>query len=267
MSPLERPTPSPGLYVLFDPIACFLDADNPQPTSEGPISLIFLQGPATNVVPIGTIVESAANTGTFVWTPSTDLAAASEGYAIKIVDLATGNFQYTTQFGISNNKVEAKPSPAPEPVAPVATPVATPETKPSSVHVAEPVAPTIVNKAPTVEKVEPKVTFSTLYETVTSCNCEGSEPTGIPTGQSADKPTGQSADKPTGQSADKPADKPAGKPATPIYNNGTAPAPTGYVSPNSTVSKPITPLFTGAAAQVQVGGAVVAVVAVMGMFF
>lgn len=64
---------------------------------------MLLQGPSTNVVPIGCIVDNTPNNGKFVWTPSTALVPDGDhNYGLKIIADPTGEFQYSTQFGISN---------------------------------------------------------------------------------------------------------------------------------------------------------------------
>ncbi|MCJ1337196.1 hypothetical protein MMC09_002478 [Bachmanniomyces sp. S44760] len=74
-----------------------------QPTSPGPVTLLLLKGPSTNVIPIATIASGIHNTGSFEWTPSTDLQASDKkGYGIKLIDDKTKAYQYSVQFGISN---------------------------------------------------------------------------------------------------------------------------------------------------------------------
>jgi len=82
------------------------------------VTLVLLRGPSTNVVPIATIVEDTPNTGSYVWTPSTSLQDDVTGYGIQMIDDATGKFQYTTQFGVSNKAgPPASSSAAPAPPA------------------------------------------------------------------------------------------------------------------------------------------------------
>jgi len=70
------------------------------------------------VVPIDTIVEDTPNTGSYVWAPSTSLQDDVTGYGIQLIDDATGQYQYTTQFGISNKAgPPASSSAAPAPPA------------------------------------------------------------------------------------------------------------------------------------------------------
>ena len=54
------------------------------------------------MVPIACITESIPNTGKFVWTPSTSLEPDVTHYGLQIIVDGTGEYQYSTQFGISN---------------------------------------------------------------------------------------------------------------------------------------------------------------------
>ncbi|CAG8049441.1 unnamed protein product [Penicillium nalgiovense] len=71
------------------------------PTTTGPISLVLLRGPSTNVVPLKTLAESIPNSGEFKWTPGSDLEADTTHYGLLLVVEGTGQYQYSTQFGIS----------------------------------------------------------------------------------------------------------------------------------------------------------------------
>ncbi|KAF2168389.1 hypothetical protein M409DRAFT_21140 [Zasmidium cellare ATCC 36951] len=79
------------------------------PTTKGTVTLVLLKGPSSNAVPQYPIVEKTDNDGSYVWTPSKDLAPSegAEGYGIQLIDDATGQYQYTTQFGISNPDYKA----------------------------------------------------------------------------------------------------------------------------------------------------------------
>jgi hypothetical protein len=74
------------------------------------VSLLLLKGPATNVVKFGpSLAEGIANGGSFLWTPAADLettAGAPLGYGLQIIDDITGQYQYSTQFGISAGNCE-----------------------------------------------------------------------------------------------------------------------------------------------------------------
>jgi len=73
------------------------------PTTSGTVSIQLLQGPSTNVLPLGPqLVQGWANTGTYSWTPSADLAPDVTHYGLQIISDADGTFQYSVQFGISN---------------------------------------------------------------------------------------------------------------------------------------------------------------------
>jgi len=73
------------------------------PTTQDTVTLLLLRGPSNNVVPLYPIVEGIANTGTYDWTPSLDLQPDTTGYGIQLICDDTGAYQYSTQFGISND--------------------------------------------------------------------------------------------------------------------------------------------------------------------
>ncbi|GAB7363237.1 hypothetical protein MBLNU230_g3519t1 [Neophaeotheca triangularis] len=73
------------------------------PTTEGTVTLVLLKGPSENAIPQYAIVEGAENNGSYAWTPSSDLEpTGTRGYGIQLIDDETGQYQYTTQFGIEN---------------------------------------------------------------------------------------------------------------------------------------------------------------------
>ncbi|KAL2822554.1 Ser-Thr-rich glycosyl-phosphatidyl-inositol-anchored membrane family-domain-containing protein [Aspergillus granulosus] len=75
------------------------------PTTEGEISLVLLRGPSTNVVPLYALAENIPNSGSYVWTPSTDLEDDVTHYGLLLVVETgpnKGAYQYSTQFGVSN---------------------------------------------------------------------------------------------------------------------------------------------------------------------
>jgi hypothetical protein len=67
--------------------------------------VLLLKGPATNVVKFGpSLAEGISNSGSLAWTPAADLEltnGAPLGYGIQIIDDVTGQYQYSTQFGLS----------------------------------------------------------------------------------------------------------------------------------------------------------------------
>ncbi|KAL9006946.1 MAG: hypothetical protein Q9188_000322 [Gyalolechia gomerana] len=75
------------------------------PTTTGTVSIVLLRGPSTNVQPIGCLVDNIANSGKFVWTPSSSLEADVTHYGIQIIVSGTGQYQYSTQFGVSNDAI------------------------------------------------------------------------------------------------------------------------------------------------------------------
>jgi hypothetical protein len=72
--------------------------------------LIQNQGPPTNLALQNVIVEMTPNNGKYSWTPSADIepsdsSAPAKGYGIQLIvdnGAEKGQYQYTTQFGISN---------------------------------------------------------------------------------------------------------------------------------------------------------------------
>ncbi|KAI9773050.1 MAG: hypothetical protein M1840_008170 [Geoglossum simile] len=72
------------------------------PTTTGPVTILLLRGPSNNVVPIETLVEHLDNTGTYAWTPSLSLEDDVTHYGLQLIVEATGQYQYSVQFGISN---------------------------------------------------------------------------------------------------------------------------------------------------------------------
>lgn len=72
-----------------------------KPTTTGPISLVLLRGPSENVQPLKTLAEKIENTGEFKWTPGSDLTPDTTHYGLLLVVEGTGQYQYSTQFGLS----------------------------------------------------------------------------------------------------------------------------------------------------------------------
>jgi hypothetical protein len=75
------------------------------------ISLLLLRGPSSNVVPLGApLAEGIPNSGSFVWTPASTLEADTTHYGLQLIDDVTGQYQYSTQFGISKDLCEVEVS-------------------------------------------------------------------------------------------------------------------------------------------------------------
>ncbi|KAI9801902.1 MAG: hypothetical protein M1833_002216 [Piccolia ochrophora] len=80
----------------------------PKPTTPGTVTLLLLRGPSENVKPLFPIAEKIPNQGSYIWTPGQDLEPDTTRYGIQLIVDETGAYQYTSQFGISNN--DYKPS-------------------------------------------------------------------------------------------------------------------------------------------------------------
>lgn len=99
-APEGNPISAPGLGSIVPVGQPF--SINWVPTTQGTVTLVLLKGPSSNAVPQYAIAENIPNSGSYSWTPKDDLAPGSTGYGIQLIDDATGAYQYTTQFGISN---------------------------------------------------------------------------------------------------------------------------------------------------------------------
>jgi hypothetical protein len=132
------------------------------PTSKGKVSIVLLRGPSTNVKPIATLAEVIPNSGKFEWTPSTSLEPDVTHYGLEIIVEGTGQYQYSTQFGIKKaeqNEGETEPSyptEAPEPTYPTyptdAPEPTSAEPEPTS---EEPTYPSYPTDAPEPTSAEP----------------------------------------------------------------------------------------------------------------
>lgn len=98
-TPKGNPIFTPGLHDI-------VPVDKPyqikwNPTTQGTVTLVLLHGPADNAVPLYPIVEKIPNNGKYMWTPSEKLQPSNgdTGYGIQLICDATGQYQYTTQFG------------------------------------------------------------------------------------------------------------------------------------------------------------------------
>lgn len=122
-----------------------------EPTTKGPVSLVLLRGPSNNVQPIDTLADSVENSGHFEWTPSTDLEPDTTHYGLLLVVEGSGQYQYSTQFGVKNEKSSTSASftsavSSGPPV--IQTPVAT--AAPSSSAAATPAASSTLTSIPVV---------------------------------------------------------------------------------------------------------------------
>lgn len=156
-----------------------------EPTTPNTVSVLLLKGPATNVVKFGpSLAEGIPNGGSLKWTPASDLEVTPgpNGYGLQIIDDVTGQYQYSTQFGISKGNCEDKPAesspaaaPAPaKPSAPAALPEH--ETKPANEYPAE--AP-VSSEAPAYHVPQSsKVAYPTVapYPTTVAVHTSGAVP-------------------------------------------------------------------------------------------
>ncbi|KAF1955005.1 hypothetical protein CC80DRAFT_493376 [Byssothecium circinans] len=105
-TPVGEPTGNPITRPLNEIVpACKPFSIEWTPTTSNKVSLVLLKGPSNNVVPLNAIVEGIANSGKFTWTPDAALEATTTptGYGLQIIDDVNGQYQYSTQFGISKD--------------------------------------------------------------------------------------------------------------------------------------------------------------------
>lgn len=106
-APVGNPSGNPITRPLNEVVpACKPFTITWQPTTPNTVSVLLLKGPSTNVVKFGpSLAEGIANSGSLAWTPASSLEATEgpNGYGIQIIDDVTGQYQYSTQFGISKD--------------------------------------------------------------------------------------------------------------------------------------------------------------------
>lgn len=144
-------------------------------TSQGTVTLLFLKGPSTNVIPQFAIAEQIANSGSYTWQVPSDIAAGESGYGLQIIVDATGDYQYSTQFGVIND-------------GKVSSSAVSSSTAASSSSVAPPAGTGYASGAGTKAVTSGSVVYETSYETKTDCSCTSTgvvtpaAPTGTATG-------------------------------------------------------------------------------------
>jgi hypothetical protein len=109
--PKGNPISQPGLNTIVPVDQSFTITWDP--TTQGTVSLVLLKGPAENLIPVYAIAEKIENSGSYTWEPKSTLepSEGAKGYGIQLIDDKTGQYQYTTQFGISNDHYsQAAPS-------------------------------------------------------------------------------------------------------------------------------------------------------------
>ncbi|KAF1846358.1 uncharacterized protein K460DRAFT_286405 [Cucurbitaria berberidis CBS 394.84] len=128
-APVGEPTGNPITKPVNEVVpACKPFTITWQPTTPNTVSILLLKGPPTNVKKFGpSLAEGIANSGSLTWTPPSDLEPTTghTGYGLQLIDDVTGQYQYSTQFGISNEGC-AVVSGSGSSGYPVATPTPTP---------------------------------------------------------------------------------------------------------------------------------------------
>jgi len=110
--PTGNPILKPGLAEQVPAGVAYTITRTPTTPKTDLIELILLRGPSTNVKPIATIAAGIPNSGTYSWTPSTALENDVTHYGLQLIVESTGQYQYSTQFGISNPKYSSVSSSA-----------------------------------------------------------------------------------------------------------------------------------------------------------
>lgn len=175
-APVGEPAGNPITRPLNEVVpACKAFTITWQPTTTNTVSLLLLRGPSTNVVPIQTLAEGINNSGSFAWTPASSLEADTTHYGLQLIDDVTGQYQYSTQFGISKEDcavVAPSSSPAPAPssspagyVAPSSSPAGYPVKSSSAagypVASSSSVKPSVIAPYPTTVQTVPTYVAST----------------------------------------------------------------------------------------------------------
>lgn len=142
------------------------------PTTTGTVSIWLLRGPSTNVQPIATLATSIPNLGEFTWIPSTTLQDDTTHYGLIIIVDGTGQYQYSTQFGIKNDAVASSSSSA---VASSSTAAITTSSSASvSVSVSIPVSSSTVSSASSISVVA-STTHAEAVETTSTSSASAVE--------------------------------------------------------------------------------------------
>lgn len=65
------------------------------PTTKGNVALVLLKGPSDDAVIYSTIADSIDNSGSYLWTPSSELSpnTTGYGYGIELIVEKTGEYQ------------------------------------------------------------------------------------------------------------------------------------------------------------------------------
>ncbi|KAH7085908.1 hypothetical protein BKA63DRAFT_28667 [Paraphoma chrysanthemicola] len=93
-----------------------------QPTTNSTVSLTLLRGALGNSVIVATLAGRIPNSGVYIWTPESNLEADASLYLIQLTDDATGEYQISSQFGISKGPECASMSDPIPPASPTPSP-------------------------------------------------------------------------------------------------------------------------------------------------
>ncbi|MCJ1436843.1 hypothetical protein MMC27_006225 [Xylographa pallens] len=91
---------TPGLNQIVPAGAPFNVTWNP--TTNSTVDLVLCHGPSSNCVDMLAIATNVPNTGSYLWSPPLSIQPDTSHYGIQLIVDATGAYQYTDQFGISN---------------------------------------------------------------------------------------------------------------------------------------------------------------------
>ncbi|MCJ1291705.1 hypothetical protein MMC34_003250 [Xylographa carneopallida] len=91
---------TPGLNQIVPVGAPFNVTWNP--TTNGTVDLVLCHGPSSACIDMFAIATNIPNTGSYLWIPSLSIQPDTSNYGIQLIVDATGAYQYTDQFGISN---------------------------------------------------------------------------------------------------------------------------------------------------------------------
>ncbi|EFR03106.1 extracellular serine-threonine rich protein [Nannizzia gypsea CBS 118893] len=178
-----------------------------KPTTQRPVSVMLLHGCPKNCMPVATLAEGIPNTGSLPWTPSTSLVGDS-AYGLLIVVEGTGEYQYSTNFGIKNDQPHNPPKHS-----------SVPAEKPTWTRQPSAPATHIVVSSTAPASTGGVITLTTSVCPPTSTATAAPYPTGGSSVPGTPQPTGGNpAPVPTGTGA--PVPPPAATFTPPPFNNG-----------------------------------------------
>jgi hypothetical protein len=194
--PVGNPISQPGLNTIVPVDETFTITWDP--TTKGTVSLVLLKGPAENLIPVYAIAEKIENSGSYTWDPKSTLepSEGAKGYGIQLIDDATGQYQYTTQFGISNANYNSASSASSSAAAPssysssaVSSAVSSVHSSAASAHTSASVSVSEIKQVTSSAVIAPVTTAApyTIPNNTTSVYATGVVPSSFSTGVA--KPT------------------------------------------------------------------------------